>query len=135
MGNLNNIAYAITALASGVPIMAATIISARLWRSGYRITQMTMQCNTVLAPLATTERRFELMDQRAEIGDWCMDLVGATLTEVGTLSLSRIWHRPTHWTWHWRVGAQPAVGAGTGRIVGQRVCSVLAQRDGSDEHL
>lgn len=91
-GNLNNIGYALTALAGGVLTvlgrfdigsLAAYLQYAR--QVGFPVQQITMQFNTVQAALAGAERVFEMMDQPAEVDAGRVELVS-----VG----------PEAWAWH-----------------------------------
>lgn len=107
VGNLNNIAYAATALVGGLLAVGGRFdigsLAAFLQYSrqvGMPVQQITMQFNTVLAALAGAERVFEVLDQAPEVDEGRVELVGATLNADGAIVASGNGAHPTHWVWH-----------------------------------
>ncbi|HEX9117415.1 MAG TPA: ABC transporter ATP-binding protein [Anaerolineae bacterium] len=107
VGNLNNIAYAATALVGGLLAVGGRFdigsLAAFLQYSrqvGMPVQQITMQFNTVLAALAGAERVFEVLDQAPEVDEGRVELVGATLNADGAIVASGNGAHPTHWAWH-----------------------------------
>jgi ATP-binding cassette subfamily B protein len=107
VGNLSNIAYAVTAMVGGllsvwgrfdIGSLAAFLQYSR--QVGFPVQQISNQFNTVLAALAGAERVFEIMDQPAEVDEGSVELVGATLSADGAIVPSRDGAHPTHWAWH-----------------------------------
>ncbi len=115
VGNLNNIAYAATALVGGLLAVAGRFdigsLAAFLQYSrqvGMPVQMITNQFNTVLAALAGAERVFETMDQAPEADEGRLELVGAIrdgpildgAISDGAIVASRDGAHPTHWAWH-----------------------------------
>ncbi|NLE75311.1 MAG: ABC transporter ATP-binding protein, partial [Chloroflexi bacterium] len=106
MGNLNNIAYAATALVGGllavwgrfdIGSLAAFLQYSR--QVGMPVQQFSNQLNTVLAALAGAERVFEVMDHPAEVDTGCVELVGVTVGADGAIVPSPNGARPSQWAW------------------------------------
>ena len=107
VGNLSNIMYAVTAMAGGVLVVVGRFdigsLAAYLQYTrqvGMPVQQISNQLNAVLAALAGAERVFEMMDQRPEVDEGCVQLVGATIGVDGAIEPSRNGAHPTHWAWH-----------------------------------
>jgi ATP-binding cassette subfamily B protein len=106
LGNLNNISYAITALLGGVLTVMGRFdigsLAAFLQYSrqmGMPINQITNQLNNLLAAMAGAERVFEVMDQKPELDDGVVTLVGVRKNEDGSLDVNIDGLRPSHWAW------------------------------------
>jgi ATP-binding cassette subfamily B multidrug efflux pump len=106
VGNLNNIAYAATALVGGVLVvwgrfdigsLAAYLQYSR--QMGMPVQQVSQQLNTLLAALASAERVFEVMDQAPEIDEGTVELVGAAVGADGALVADRTIAHPSRWVW------------------------------------
>ena len=106
MGNLNNIAYAATAMVGGllsvwgrfdIGSLAAFLQYSR--QVGFPIQQIANQFNAVMSALAGAERVFEVMDERPEIDEGQVVLVGTTKLADGSFEVNRNGDRPTHWAW------------------------------------
>lgn len=106
LGNLNNVAYAITALFGGILTvmgrfdigsLAAFLQYTR--QVGQPISMMTNQLNNILAALAGAERVFDVMDQEPEVDDGVVSLVGVNKLEDGSIELATDGTRPAHWAW------------------------------------
>jgi ATP-binding cassette, subfamily B, multidrug efflux pump len=107
VGNLSNIAYAVTAMVGGLLTVAGRFdigsLAAFLQYSrqvGFPVQQISNQFNTVLAALAGAERVFQIMDQPSELDAGSVELVGATVGADGALVPGRNGAHPTHWAWH-----------------------------------
>jgi ATP-binding cassette subfamily B protein len=107
VSNLNNIAYAATALVGGLLAVAGRFdigsLAAFLQYSrqvGMPVQQMTNQLNNVLSALAGAERVFAVMDHPPEVDDGCVELVRMTLGTGGEIVPSGNGAHPTHWAWH-----------------------------------
>ena len=114
VGNLSNIAYAVTAMVGGlltvwgrfdIGSLAAYLQYSR--QVGMPVQQISNQFNTVLAALAGAERVFDVMDQTSEVDEGCVELVGTTLGADGAFVPSRNeipslegGVHPTHWAWY-----------------------------------
>lgn len=106
LGNLNNIAYAATALFGGILSVMGRFdigsLAAFLQYSrqvGQPISMMTNQLNNILAAMAGAERVFDVMDQQPEVDDGIVTLVGVNKKEDGSIEVSSDGTRPTHWAW------------------------------------
>jgi ATP-binding cassette subfamily B protein len=106
MANLNNIAYAATALFGGILTVMSSFdigsLAAFLQFSrmvGFPVQQITNQLNTILAATAGAERVFEMMDQTPEINNGDVTLVGVQKKEDGSLVVNANGARPSHWAW------------------------------------
>ncbi len=106
MMNLNNIAYAATALFGGILTVLTTFdigsLAAFLQYSrqvGFPVTQITNQLNTILAAMAGAERVFDMMDQAPEVDDGDVTLVGVNKNADGSLNVRTNGARPSHWAW------------------------------------
>ncbi|HEY9089690.1 MAG TPA: ABC transporter ATP-binding protein, partial [Anaerolineaceae bacterium] len=106
MGNLNNIAYAATALFGGILTVYSMFdigsLAAFLQYSrqvGFPVQQITNQLNTILAAMAGAERVFEMMDQTPEVDEGDVTLVGVTKQADGAFSVNANGARPSHWAW------------------------------------
>lgn len=106
MGNLNNIAYALTALFGGILSVISTFdigsLVAFLQYSrqvGFPVQQITNQFNTILAAMAGAERVFDVMDQKPEVDTGDVTLVGVNKQEDGSFELNPDGQRPSHWAW------------------------------------
>lgn len=106
MGNLNNIAYAATALFGGILTVYSMFdigsLAAFLQYSrqvGFPVQQITNQLNTILAAMAGAERVFEMMDQTPEVDEGDVTLVGVTKQADGAFSVNTNGARPSHWAW------------------------------------
>ncbi len=106
LGNLNNISYAATALFGGILTVMGRFdigsLAAFLQYSrqvGQPIAMMTNQLNNILAALAGGERVFEVMDQKPEVDDGVVTLVGVNKKEDGSLEINTDGVRPTNWAW------------------------------------
>lgn len=106
MNNLNNIAYALAAMLGGILTIVSTFdvgsLAAYLQYSrqvGMPVQQMTSQLNVILAALAGAERVFDVMDQRPELDDGVVTLVGARKNADGTLDVNINGSHPSHWAW------------------------------------
>lgn len=106
IGNLNNISFAITALAGGILSVMGRFdigsLAAFLQYSrsiGSPIQQMSNQLNTVLAALAGAERVFEVMDQEAEDDSGTVTLTGVRRRADGSLEVISNGTHPDHWAW------------------------------------
>lgn len=106
MGNLNNIAYAATALFGGILAVKSGFdigsLAAFLQYSrqvGFPVQQITSQLNVVLAAVAGAERVFNVMDQEPEIDEGTVKLVGVNKNENGELEINTNGNRPLHWAW------------------------------------
>ncbi len=106
VGNLNNIAYAMTALFGGllsvwgrfdIGSLAAFLQYSR--QVGQPVQQIANQFNTVLAAMAGAERVFEVMDQEPEVDEGRVELVGAVVDDDGLLTASANGAHPTRWAW------------------------------------
>ena len=105
VGNLNNIAYAATALVGGllavggrldIGSLAAYLQYAR--QMGIPVQMTSNQLNTLLAALASAERVFEMMDQAPEVDRGRVELVSATADSV--LSAGQECAHPSRWAWY-----------------------------------
>ena len=103
MNNLNNVAYALTAVFGGlltvsgrfdIGSLAAYLQATRLM--GQPIMQMSMQVNNVFAALAGAERVFDLMDEQPETDEGQVTLV--KLEQPITIEGQRV-------NWAWQDGA------------------------------
>jgi len=101
MANLNNIAYAITALFGGILAvmsgfdigsLAAFLQYTR--QVGFPVQQITNQFNVILAAIAGAERVFEVMDQNSELDNGTITLVGIDKDESGGLRSTVAGHDP-----------------------------------------
>lgn len=106
MGNLNNIAYAATALFGGILTVVSSFdigsLAAFLQYSrmvGFPVIQITNQFNALLAAMAGAERVFNVMDQAAEVDNGDVTLVGVNKGADGSLSVNTNGDRPSHWAW------------------------------------
>jgi ATP-binding cassette subfamily B protein len=106
VGNLNNVAYAVTALLGGVLTVYGRFdigsLAAFLQYSrqlGWPVMQMANQLNLVLAALAGAERVFDVMDQEPEWDKGFVTLVGVHKQSDGSLAVSSNGTHPTHWAW------------------------------------
>jgi ATP-binding cassette, subfamily B, multidrug efflux pump len=106
VGNLNNIAYAVTAFVGGILCVLGRFdigsLAAFMQLSrqvGFPVQQIANQFNTVLAALAGAERVFELMDEQSETEEGCVTLVPAEVGAGGALEVHRNGKRPNHWAW------------------------------------
>lgn len=106
VGNLNNIAYAVTATFGALLTvwgrfdlgsLAAFLQYSR--QVGMPVQQIANQLNTVLAAMAGAERVFEVMDQAPEIDEGKVELVGAGLGPTGAITHGRNGARPARWAW------------------------------------
>jgi len=106
VGNLNNIAYAATAVVGGllsvwgrfdIGSLAAFLQYSR--QVGMPVQQITNQLNTVLAAMAGAERVFEVMDEAPEVDGGQISLVGVTKQADGSLQVNLNGAHPTHWAW------------------------------------
>jgi ATP-binding cassette, subfamily B, multidrug efflux pump len=106
LGNLNNIAYAATALMGGmlavwgrfdIGSLAAFLQYSR--HIGMPVMMITSQFNIVLAAMAGAERVFEMMDQAPETDEGQVELVGFTAAGVQAAAGGRDGDHPTHWSW------------------------------------
>lgn len=106
VGNLNNISYAATALFGGIlsilngfdiGSLAAFLQYSR--QMGFPVMQITNQLNTVLAALAGAERVFDVMDQKPEVDEGTVTLVGVNKKADGSIEVNSNGHHPTHWAW------------------------------------
>jgi ATP-binding cassette subfamily B protein len=106
VGNLSNIAYAVTAMVGGllavmgrfdIGSLAAYLRYSR--QAGWPVQQITNQFNTVLAALAGAERVFEVMDEAPEVDKGQVVLVGVTKQPDGDIEVNRNGGHPTHWAW------------------------------------
>ena len=106
MNNLNNIAYAATAMFGGILAVVSTFdigsLAAFLQYSrqiGMPVQQITNQLNVILAAMAGAERVFEVMDQPEEEDAGRVTLVGVNKGADGSLSLCGNGTHPCHWAW------------------------------------
>lgn len=106
MGNLNNIAYAATALFGGILTVMGSFdigsLAAFLQYSrqvGQPIQQVSNQLNNVLAALAGAERVFDTMDQQPEVDSGTVTLVGMHRDPSGAMQVLTNGQHPTHWAW------------------------------------
>lgn len=106
MSNLNNIAYAATAIFGGILSVVSSFDIGSLVaflqytrQVGFPVSQITQQFNTILAAMAGAERVFEVMDQAPEIDGGDVTLAGMVLTAGGTLEPSANGNRPNLWAW------------------------------------
>jgi len=106
MGNLNNIAYAATALFGGILAVISSFdigsLAAFLQYSrqvGFPVQQITNQLNTILAAVAGAERVFDVLDQAPEVDEGHVTLVGMNRREDGSLVVNDDGTRPSHWAW------------------------------------
>ncbi|KPL72113.1 multidrug ABC transporter ATP-binding protein [Ornatilinea apprima] len=106
MSNLNNIAYAATALFGGILTVFSSFdigsLAAFLQYSrmvGFPVIQITNQFNTLLAAMAGAERVFNVMDQSAEVDNGDVTLVGVNKSADGSLNVNTNGERPCHWAW------------------------------------
>jgi len=106
MGNLNNIAYAATAMFGGLLAVLTSFdigsLAAFLQFSrsvGMPITQMTNQLNAILSAIAGAERVFEVMDAAPEADEGTVRLAGVVKRADGALQEASNGNRPTHWAW------------------------------------
>jgi ATP-binding cassette, subfamily B, multidrug efflux pump len=106
MGNLNNIAYAATAMVGGllsvygrfdIGSLAAFLQYSR--QVGFPIQQVASQFNAVMSALAGAERVFEVMDEQPEVDEGNVVIVGTTKLADGGFEVNRNGDRPTHWAW------------------------------------
>jgi ATP-binding cassette subfamily B protein len=113
VGNLNNIAYAATALGGGllavwgrldIGSLAAFLQYSR--QVGMPVLQITSQFNTVLAAMAGAERVFEIMDQEPETDEGRVELIGAVVGADGAIvpvaqgaTTGGSGGHPIHWAW------------------------------------
>lgn len=106
LGNLNNISFAATAMFGGILSVMGRFdigsLAAYLQYSrqvGQPIAMMTNQLNNILAALAGVERVFDVMDQKPEVDDGIVSLVGVNKHDDGSIELSKNGSRPSHWAW------------------------------------
>ena len=106
MGNLNNIAYAASALVGGLLSVAGRFdigsLAAFLQYSrqvGMPVQQISNQFNAVLSALAGAERVFEVMDQAPEVDAGTVVLVKTTQLADGNFEVQRNGAHATHWAW------------------------------------
>lgn len=106
MGNLNNMSYAIVAMLGGIMTVFASFdigsLAAFLQftrQVGFPVQQITSQFNTILSALAGAERVFEVMDQKAEVDEGDVTLVGMKLAEDGSLVPDTGCGHCSHWAW------------------------------------
>lgn len=106
MANLNNIAYAATALFGGILTVLSRFdvgsLAAFLQYSrqvGFPVQQITNQLNTILAAMAGAERVFEVMDQKSEVDNGDVTLAGMNKSTNGSLVINDNGTRPSHWAW------------------------------------
>lgn len=106
MINLNNIAYAATAMFGGILSVVSNFDIGSLVaflqytrQVGFPVSQITQQFNTILAAMAGAERVFDVMDQAPEVDGGDVTLVGADQAADGSLASSTNGKRPSHWAW------------------------------------
>jgi ATP-binding cassette subfamily B protein len=106
MGNLNNVAYAASAMVGGILTITTSFdigsLVAFLQYSrqvGFPVQQITSQFNTILAALAGAERVFNVMDQEPEVDTGDVTLVGMNKSPDGSLDVNIDGVRPSHWAW------------------------------------
>lgn len=106
MFNLNNIAYAATAMFGGILAVLTSFdigsLASFLQYSrqvGFPVQQITSQLNVILAAMAGAERVFNVMDQQPEIDEGDVTLVGVNKAEDGSLAINTNGARPSHWAW------------------------------------
>lgn len=106
LGNLNNISFAATAMFGGILSVMGRFdigsLAAYLQYSrqvGQPIAMMTNQLNNILAALAGAERVFDVMDQKPEVNDGIVTLVGVDKHDDGSIELCKDGSRPSHWAW------------------------------------
>jgi len=106
MGNLSNVAYALTAMFGGMLVVASSFdigsLAAYLQLSrnvGMPVQQITNQLNVILAAMAGAERVFAVMDEVPEGDTGSVTLVGADRQADGSLSITDNGAHPYHWAW------------------------------------
>lgn len=106
MGNLNNINYAITAMAGGVLAVMTPFdigsLAAFLQFSrqiGFPVQQITSQLNVLLAAVAGAERVFAVLDEVPEKDHGQVRLVGVNKLTDGRLEVCGNGTHPCHWAW------------------------------------
>jgi len=106
MANLNNIAYAATALFGGILTVVSTFdigsLASFLQYSrqvGFPVQMITNQLNAILSAMAGAERVFNVMDQTPEVDNGDVTLVGVQKNADGSLSVNANGARPSHWAW------------------------------------
>jgi len=106
MFNLNNIAYAASAMLGGILAVTSAFdigsLAAFLQyirQVGQPVQQITNQFNILLSAMAGAERVFEMMDQAPEQDAGTVTLVGAVKNADGSLAVHTNGTRPTHWAW------------------------------------
>jgi len=106
MGNLSNIAYALTAMFGGMLVVASSFdigsLAAYLQLSrniGMPVQQITNQLNVILAAMAGAERVFAVMDEIPEGDTGNVTLVGVNKQTDGSLSITDNGAHPYAWSW------------------------------------
>jgi len=106
MGNLSNIAYALTAMFGGMLVVASSFdigsLAAYLQLSrniGMPVQQITNQLNVILAAMAGAERVFAVMDEIPEGDMGNVTLVGVNKQTDGSLSITDNGAHPYAWSW------------------------------------
>jgi len=107
MGNLNNVAYAGTAVLGGILAVAGRFdigsLAAFLQYSrhiGMPINQISSQLNNILAAVAGAERVFEVMDRPPEPDSGDVTLLAARRDEAGALVPIEGGERAKAWAWN-----------------------------------
>lgn len=106
LNNLNNIAYAATALFGGILAVMGNFdigsLASFLQYSrqvGQPVIQITNQLTTLMSALAGAERVFEVMDEDPEIDEGTVTLVGVHRNADGSIEPYSNGVRPSHWAW------------------------------------
>ena len=106
MSNLNNIAYAATALFGGILTVLTSFdigsLAAFLQYSrqvGFPVAQITNQLNNVLSAMAGAERVFQVLDEAPEVDEGDVTLVGMSKDANGSLQVDDCGGHPCHWAW------------------------------------
>jgi len=115
MNNLNNVAYALTAVFGGLLTVAGRFdigsLAAYLQATrmvGQPITQISSQINNIFAALAGAERVFELMEEQPEIDEGLVTLTRLPQTQI---------IEGQHVNWAWQDGEQQIPLRGDVRMV------------------
>ncbi len=106
MFNLNNIAYAATAMFGGILAVVSSFdigsLAAFLQYTrqvGFPVMQITSQLNNILSAVAGAERVFQLMDEQPEIDAGTISLVGVKDNAGKVVEISPNGTHPSHWAW------------------------------------
>jgi len=106
MGNLNNIAYALTAMFGGILAVISSFdigsLAAFLQYSrqmGMPVQQITNQFNVILAAMAGAERVFQVLDEPVEVDRGVVSLVPANKNKDGQIEPCTNGAHPCNWMW------------------------------------